>query len=104
MRRRALFAGLAAVIVPALLTLPVLAQQGPSLIRTMASSPAYQRFPSPASPLELVSAKRADHLARIPFEEGRRNVCTAAAPAFVPVRCPVLLVHGDDGTVSDSAC
>jgi dipeptidyl aminopeptidase/acylaminoacyl peptidase len=55
-------------------------------IRTTASSPAYQRFLSPASPLELVAAKKVDRLAWTAFEEGKRNAYTAAAPAFTPVR------------------
>src|SRR4029079_6182887 len=48
--------------------------------------PAYQRFLSPASPLEVVAARRVDRLAWVAFEEGRRNAYTAAAPAFTPVR------------------
>ena len=52
----------------------------------MAVVPAYQRFLSPASPLELVSAKTVDRVAWTAFEEGKRNAYTAAAPAFKPVR------------------
>jgi dipeptidyl-peptidase 4 len=48
--------------------------------------PAYQRFLSPASPLELVAAKKVDRVAWTSFEEGKRNAYTAAAPAFTPVR------------------
>ena len=48
--------------------------------------PGYQRFLSPASPLELAAAKKADRVAWIAFEEGKRNAYTAAAPAFSPVR------------------
>jgi dipeptidyl-peptidase-4 len=48
--------------------------------------PAYQRFLSPASPLEVVAAKKVDRIAWTSFEEGKRNAYTAAAPAFVPVR------------------
>ena len=95
MRRGVSFAVLAAAIVPTLLTVPALAQPGPAPIRTTASSPAYQRFLSPASPLELVSAKKADRIAWTSFKEGRRNVSTAAAPAFVPVRLTNFMA--DDG-------
>ena len=49
-------------------------------IRTTDSSPAYQRFLSPASPLELVAAKSVDRIAWTSFEEGKRNAYTAAAP------------------------
>jgi dipeptidyl aminopeptidase/acylaminoacyl peptidase len=48
--------------------------------------PAYQRFLSPASPLEVVAATKIDRLAWVAFEEGRRNAYTAIAPAFTPVR------------------
>jgi dipeptidyl-peptidase 4 len=48
--------------------------------------PAYQRFLSPASPLEVVAAKKVDRIAWTSFEEGKRNAYTAAAPAFTPVR------------------
>ena len=57
--------------------------------------PAYQRFLSPASPLELVAAKKADRLAWVTFEGGKRNAYTAAAPAFTPVRLTSFLK--DDG-------
>jgi dipeptidyl-peptidase 4 len=58
----------------------------PAPIRTTVSSPAYQRFLSPASPLELVAARKVDRIAWTSFEEGKRNAYTAAAPAFAPVR------------------
>jgi len=62
---------------------------------------AQQRFTieeilSPAYTFNLVSAKRADRIAWIEYERGMRNVYTAAAPDFTPVR----LTHfmEDDGT------
>ncbi len=73
---------------------PVLTAQSPA--RSAAKVlPAYQRFLSPASPLELVAAKKADRLAWVTFEEGKRNAYTAAAPAFAPVRLTSFLK--DDG-------
>lgn len=48
--------------------------------------PGYQQFLSPASPLEVVSARKADRIAWVAFEEGKRNAYTAAAPGFNPVR------------------
>ena len=48
--------------------------------------PTIDRFLSPGYPEDLVSAKRADRIAWHAFESGRRNVYTAAAPAFKPVR------------------
>jgi dipeptidyl aminopeptidase/acylaminoacyl peptidase len=62
------------------------AQRSAVTARTTASSPAYQRFLSPASPLELVAAKKVDRIAWTSFEEGKRNAYTAAGPAFTPVR------------------
>ena len=43
-------------------------------------------FLSPAYPFELVSAQGADRIAWLSYESGRRNVHTAAAPNFTPVR------------------
>jgi dipeptidyl-peptidase-4 len=64
------------------------------------SAPSVAQFLSPASPLSLVSAKNADRIAWMAYERGMRNVYTAAAPAFKPVRITNWLA--DDGTeVSD---
>ncbi len=41
---------------------------------------------NPAYPFELVAARKADRLAWISYERGMRNVYTAAAPDFKPVR------------------
>src|SRR6266540_5879358 len=49
-------------------------------------APGYQQFLSPAAPLAIVAAKKADRLAWVAFEEGKRNAYTAIAPAFTPVR------------------
>ncbi len=57
--------------------------------------PAYQQYLSPASPLEIVAAKRVDRVAWTAFEEGKRNAYTAIAPAFVPVRLTSFMK--DDG-------
>jgi dipeptidyl aminopeptidase/acylaminoacyl peptidase len=51
-----------------------------------AEVPLYQRFLSPASPQELVSAKKADRVAWVDYAEGKRNAYAAAAPLFAPVR------------------
>ncbi len=87
MTRRSLNTVCAAAALVALMPLAMTAQRpiAPP-IRTTASSPAYQRFLSPASPLELVAARRADRIAWTSFEEGKRNAFTAAAPSFTPVR------------------
>jgi dipeptidyl-peptidase 4 len=51
---------------------------------------------SPASPLMLTSAKKADRIAWMTYDRGLRNVYTAAAPDFTPVRLTNFLA--DDGT------
>jgi dipeptidyl aminopeptidase/acylaminoacyl peptidase len=58
--------------------------------------PTIAQFLAPASPLELASARKADRVAWITYERGMRNVYTAAAPDFRPVRLTRFL--DDDGT------
>src|SRR5215510_13952990 len=41
---------------------------------------------APGYPFELVSARKAERIAWISYERGMRNVYTAAAPDFKPVR------------------
>ena len=48
--------------------------------------PLYQQFMSPASPQELVAARKVDRIAWVDYAEGKRNAYTASAPLFVPVR------------------
>ena len=43
-------------------------------------------FLAPGYPFELVSATKADRIAWLAYEQGRRNVYTAVAPAFRPLR------------------
>jgi dipeptidyl aminopeptidase/acylaminoacyl peptidase len=57
--------------------------------------PLYQQFLKPATPLELVAAKKVDRLAWVDYEEGKRNAFTAVGPAFTPVRLTNYLK--DDG-------
>ncbi|MFI5228588.1 MAG: S9 family peptidase [Gemmatimonadales bacterium] len=52
-------------------------------------------FLSPASPLELSAAKKADRIAYVVYERGMRNVYTAAAPDYKGVRITPFLK--DDG-------
>jgi len=49
-------------------------------------TPSYRQFLSPASPQELVAARKVDRIAWVDYAEGKRNAYTAAAPQFVPVR------------------
>ena len=48
------------------------------------SKPTVAQFLSPASPIEVVAARNVDRVAWIAYEEGKRNVYTAAPPAFTP--------------------
>ncbi len=83
-----------AVLLPAALTLlfaPRLSAQSTATIA---------QFLSPASPLEITSARKADRVAWVAYERGMRNVYTAAAPDFHAVRLTRFLE--DDGQeVSD---
>ena len=64
--------------------------------------PTIEQFLAPASPLEVRSAKKVDRLAWVTYDRGMRNVYTAAAPAFKPVRLTQFLK--DDGVdLTDAA-
>src|SRR4051812_48205730 len=68
----------------------------PRALQTKTSAgPTIDQFLGASSPLELVSAKKADRLAWIAYERGKRNVYTAAPPTFAPVRLTAYLK--DDG-------
>ncbi len=58
-------------------------------------APAIGRYLGPAYPYELVSAATADRIGWLAYERGQRNVYTAAAPDFRPVRLTRFLE--DDG-------
>ncbi len=72
--------------------------------------PTIEQFMSAPSPLELVAAKNADRVAWVTYERGMRNVYTAAAPLFRPVRITGFLQDdgqeladvslSDDGTIA----
>jgi dipeptidyl aminopeptidase/acylaminoacyl peptidase len=62
--------------------------------------PTIEQFLSPAYPFDLVSARKVDRIAWLAYDQGKRNVYTAAAPGFRPVRLTSFLQ--DDGTdISD---
>src|ERR1700679_2714373 len=48
--------------------------------------PSYREFLSPASPQEVVAARKVDRIAWVDYAEGKRNAYTAVAPQFAPVR------------------
>jgi len=57
--------------------------------------PTYQQFLSPASPQEVVAARKVDRVAWVDYAEGKRNAYAAVAPLFAPVRLTNFLK--DDG-------
>lgn len=88
--RPALGATRTAVIAASLLGLSVPA------IGSAQTKPTMEQFLSPASPLMLSSAKKADRVAWMTYDRGMRNVYTAVAPSFMPVRLTNFMQ--DDGT------
>src|SRR4051812_27319658 len=79
------------LFVAVVLGVPVLAMRPAT-----ATHPSIASYLKPGLPLELVSARKADRIAWIAYEAGLRNVFTAVAPAFAPVRVTTFLK--DDGT------
>lgn len=66
-----------------------------SLATPVAAQPTAADFVSPAYPFNLIAAKKTDRLAWIAYDEGKRNVYTAVAPDFKPVRLTSFM--NDDG-------
>jgi len=66
-----------------------------ALAQTVTSSVA--PYIAPAFPEDLVSAKKVDRVAWLAYDQGRRNVYTAAAPDFKPVKLSNFTA--DDGVV-----
>src|ERR1700760_2284570 len=50
------------------------------------AGPSYRDFLSPASPQEVVAARKVDRIAWVDYAEGKRNAYTAVGPLFAPVR------------------
>ncbi|TAK17691.1 MAG: S9 family peptidase, partial [Acidobacteria bacterium] len=59
------------------------------------AGPTIQQFLKPGFPYELVAAAKVDRIAWLSYEEGKRNVFTAAAPTFAVTRVTNFLK--DDG-------
>lgn len=83
MRKFQLVVAIGVAVVVAVSVAPQASEQRPA---AAAAGPTISQFLGAASPIELVSAKRADRIAWIAYDQGKRNVYTAAAPAFAPVR------------------
>src|SRR3954471_2032215 len=54
-----------------------------------------EQFLSPPFPLVFASAKNADRIAWVSYDRGKRNIYTAAAPTFTPVKLTAF--DKDDG-------
>ena len=59
------------------------------------TKPTVAQFLSPSSPQSVIAARKADRIAWISYERGMRNVYTAAAPNFTPVK--LTNFNKDDG-------
>src|SRR4030095_4683388 len=70
----------------AALVLAVVSIALPFPVSTASPGPTIDQFLSPAYPQDLVAARKADRIAWWSYERGQRNVCTAAAQEFRPVR------------------
>jgi dipeptidyl aminopeptidase/acylaminoacyl peptidase len=82
------------------LVAPLIVFTSPLVAQTTArpvsqTKPTIEQYLSPASPLEVTSARKADRIAWMTYDRGMRNVYTAAAPDFRPVRLTKFL--DDDG-------
>src|ERR1022692_5134364 len=69
------------------------------LVSAPTKVPSYQQYLSPASPQEVVAARKVDRVAWVDYAEGKRNAYTAAAPLFAPVRLTNFMK--DDGIMMD---
>src|ERR1700754_2919846 len=70
----------------AIVSLAVAAFLSVPLVSAPPEIPAYQKFLSPASPQEVVAARKVDRITWVDYAEGKRNAYTAVAPLFAPVR------------------
>jgi dipeptidyl aminopeptidase/acylaminoacyl peptidase len=86
----------ACLVAPLIVFAPAGHLNAQAAARTVAQGkPTIEQFLSPASPLEITAARKADRVAWMTYDRGMRNVYTAAAPAFRPVRLTRYL--DDDG-------
>src|SRR5215469_3901203 len=73
-------------VVALIAVVAVLAVRPGAETRPVPSRPTMAQFMSFAFPAELVAAKKADRIVWVANDKGLRNVYTAVAPAFRPVR------------------
>ncbi len=92
MKRRTVFLPVFAFAAPAIAALALAAL---TALPAQAQRFSVEDVLSPGYPVQLVAARNADRIAWIEYEEGRRNVYTAAGPGFEPVR--LTRYEDDDG-------
>ncbi|MEO5818362.1 MAG: prolyl oligopeptidase family serine peptidase, partial [Gemmatimonadaceae bacterium] len=80
---------------PSLAALALLGASAPLAAQTRQTTYSIDQFLSPASPLEVSAARKADRVAWVSYERGMRNVYVASAPDFKPVRITKFM--NDDG-------
>lgn len=88
---------LALIALPAILAAQTsLASKSPAPATAQAATTySIDQFLSPASPLEVSAAKKADKLAWVTYEKGMRNIHVASAPSFKATRITNFM--NDDG-------
>ncbi|MEO7455677.1 MAG: prolyl oligopeptidase family serine peptidase [Gemmatimonadaceae bacterium] len=77
------------------LALPLLLLAAPTLLSAQSRTYTIDQFLSPASPLEVSAARKADKLAWVTYERGMRNIHVATGPSFVAKRITNFM--NDDG-------
>ncbi len=80
---------------PSLAVLALLGVSTPLGAQARQTTYSIDQFLSPASPLEVSAARKADRIAWVSYERGMRNVYVASAPDFKPVRITKFM--SDDG-------
>lgn len=78
---------LTGVIAIGIVASPILGQAKPKY--------SVEQFLSPSFPLAITAAKNVDRIAWVGYDRGRRNIYTAVAPAFRPVK--LTQFNADDG-------
>ena len=68
-----------------------------NVIHAQTTTSSVAPYIAPAFPEDLVSARKVDRVAWLAYDQGRRNVYTAAAPDFKPVK--LTKFTEDDGVV-----
>ncbi len=76
----------ARLLVTLVLAIGLTLAASPAAAPQAAATPTIEQFLGAASPLEVVAAAKTDAIAWAAYDQGRRNVYFAAAPAFTPIK------------------